>query len=735
MASGFAATYLARMDTAFEHRVRAVPIWKKAPFIRLIIPLMSGIILQWYVPSPLRRLMMIAGVLVAAWLIVMLVKRFRRRRRQELFDVVFDGLLLNGFIALIGAVLCYHHDARNDPHWLGSRLDVKNEWRPADRLLVKVCEPPVESERTWKLVCQARYLLRGTQRLPVSGGLLIYLRKTEKLQESIPLRGERVLLEKQPSPLKPTGNPAAFDYARYALFQGITHQVFLGADEYHCLPRVQSRAIADWLESARQRVIRIMQQFVPGEREAGMAEALLIGYRGDLDRNLVDVYANTGVVHIIAISGMHLALIYWLLELFLRPFTRKRKLRWISPAGIIIGLWLFSLLAGAQPSIIRSAVMFTCIVIGRSLGRKVPICQSLALSAFLLLCYNPYWLWDLGFQLSYTAVLSLVVFMKPIYDLLYFRNPLIDLAWQSVAVSLAAQILTLPLSVFHFHQLPNYFWASNFFAVPLSTGILFAELLLCACCWMPFIAGLVGKLTSWMIALMNRLVEHISSLPYAVWDQLEIGVLQCVLLYLFAWYLYGWLVDKDRRALKPALLIALVFFVLRSVNFVEAGVRKRIIVYQVSNHTAVDLVNGSAYRFIGEPDLLEPALARYHGRPSRSSMRVSQIPSEVMDPHRNRAVLLNGKRVLFLVDEEALQMNALPRSTPSPLPLLADLLILSGRNHTDLGGLLTRFRIGVIVIDPSVPVKRAMEYLQQPRDAGLPCHDVRSMGAFIVDIK
>src|SRR4029078_261665 len=140
--------------------------------------------------------------------------------------------------------------------------------------------------------------------------------------------------------------------------------------------------------------------------------------------------------------GLHLGLIYWLLTLILKPLQRK-KVKWLRPALILAGVWLFSLLAGAQPSIIRSAVMFTCIVLADSLTRKSSIFNTLAFSAFLLLCYNPYWLWDVGFQLSYAAVLSIVVFMQPIYNLFYIKNKLLDLIWKLNAVTIAAQILTV----------------------------------------------------------------------------------------------------------------------------------------------------------------------------------------------------------------------------------------------------------------------------------------------------
>src|SRR6185436_16943723 len=196
-------------------------------------------------------------------------------------------------------------------------------------------------------------------------------------------------------------------------------------------------------------------------------------------------------------------LIYWLLALLLKPLKNRRKIKWLRPILIVTGLWLFSILAGAQPSILRSAVMFTCIVLGESLSRKSSVYNTLALSAFLLLCYNPYWLWDVGFQLSYAAVLSIVIFMKPIYNWFYIKNKVLDFTWKMNAVTLAAQVLTVPLSIYHFHQFPNYFLLTNLVAVPVSSVIVLGEILLCVVSFTAPVATAVGNILHYLIWFMN----------------------------------------------------------------------------------------------------------------------------------------------------------------------------------------------------------------------------------------
>ena len=205
---------------------------------------------------------------------------------------------------------------------------------------------------------------------------------------------------------------------------------------------------------------------------------------------MVQAYSNAGVVHLIAISGMHLALIYYfLLWIFARiPVIKKSK---FTRLILVLGcLWFFSFLTGAPASVLRSAVMFTFIAIGNSFDKKNSIYNSLAISAFVLLCYDPFMLWDVGFQLSYLAVLGIVIFQKYIYNWLYFKNKIFNLGWKLASVSLAAQLLTLPICIYYFHQFPLLFLLSNMIAIPLSTVALWGCISIIAISPIP-VAGIV----------------------------------------------------------------------------------------------------------------------------------------------------------------------------------------------------------------------------------------------------
>ena len=404
---------------------------------------------------------------------------------------------------------------------------IRAVYHEKDTLLATLDEPPVEKARSIKAVATVS-IVAGTNLQRARGRIIIYFKKNS----SLPLQyGQQIMFTQKLQPIRNSGNPGAFNYERYCLSQNITHQVFLDANDYISLPAKLTSPLHQFIYDIRYRIIGVLHKYIRGEKETGLSEALLIGYKDDLDTALVQSYTNTGVVHVIAISGLHLGLIYALLLLCFNPLKKYPAFKWVRLVLILAGLWIFSLLAGAQPSILRSAVMFTCLAAGDCLSRKNSMLNSLAFSAFLLLCINPFWLWDAGFQLSYAAVLSIVLFMRCVYNWIYLKNRMLDMLWKLNAVTIAAQILTVPICLYHFHQFPNYFLFTNIVAVPLSSFILIGEIFLCAISVVPALALLTGKLLSSMIWIMNSYVELIDSMPFSTWEGLYVDTSQVFLLW------------------------------------------------------------------------------------------------------------------------------------------------------------------------------------------------------------
>jgi competence protein ComEC len=684
-------------------------LWTRIPFVRLLAALAVGIVVQWQFEYSLRS---VAVMAVACSLLLLAYSLFSIKNKY--FYSYASGTCINLLLASIGAMLLRFHDVRNSKEWIGM---VNRENNAA---VVRLTEPLVEKTNSFKAAARVDGFYSKGRFESWKGNIIIYFEKDTALKQLT--FGSEIVFSKGLQEIKNTGNPGSFDYQRYSLFQGITHQVYLSEGDYVILPTKSKNRFRHFVLDCRNWVVGTLQVFIRGEREQGLAEALLIGYKDDLDKSLVQSYTNTGVVHIIAISGMHLALIYGLLLLITRPLGRGR-FRWIRTVFILLGLWLFTLLAGAQASVVRSAVMFTCIVIGDALSRKASIYNTLALSAFVLLVYNPFWLWDVGFQLSYAAVLSIVTFYRPIYHWVYFPNKLLDLIWKTMAISIAAQLLTTPISLYHFHQFPVLFLFTNIVAVPLSSLVLFGEIFICAFSWLAPVATILGQLTERMIFWMNSYIEMIESVSFSIWKGFSITIPQTFLLFLFLSTASAWLIDRKRWLPWLALSSLLMFAGLRSASFVEAYRQRKLIVYNVPKYSAVDLIDGREYTYIGDSVLLyDDYLMNFHVQPSRVLHRVVQkqtLPTCCKD------IEFCKKRIAIV--DSTIHLPQEPKQT-------IDVLILSKNPRVYASDLVRSFSVSQVVIDGSVPLWKAKLWKRDCDSVGINCFDVREKGAFVMNL-
>ncbi len=508
--------------------------WRSVPFLRLLIPLTAGIITGFYCEPPLFPVVVCAtGSLLLFILFRFLPNPVKYRRRWV------GGSFLNLVCIALGILLCYTNDTRHQKNWIG-HFDLTET-----SMLVTIGEPLTEKERSYKTSAKMEAVVSGGKWKSVNGKLLLYLHK-DSLSRNLSY-GSRLLIKTNIRLIRNTDKTGGFDYQQYCAFQGIYHQAYLPTGSYLLVHGSYGSLFTKTLYDTRSKILYVLKKYVRGEKEAGVAEALLIGYRNDLDKDLVKAYSNTGVVHIIAISGLHLGMIYGLLIAVFSKVPKNRLTHWLKPIAILLVLWGFSLLTGAAASILRSAVMFSFIVAGESIGRRTNVYNTLAASAFCLLFYNPWFLWDAGFLLSYTAVLSIVVFMKPVYKWFYIKNKLLNSIWQLNAVTLSAQVLTLPIVLFYFHQFPNLFLFTNAVAVPLSGLILYAELLLLLVAPLP-VNSFTGKSISFLIAQMNGYIERTASLPFSVTNHINVSFLQTILLYGMLFVVSWWLFHRKRRA-------------------------------------------------------------------------------------------------------------------------------------------------------------------------------------------
>lgn len=694
----------------------AIPIWKTSPLLRLLLPFIAGIVVQWYFPIQLSVILLSAVCFTLSYLLFYLLPLSLQFKLQSL-----QGLLINLFILTAGLIITWQKDIRHSNNWYG------NFYHDSDYIIVRIDEPLTEKTKSYKAEGYVESVVSNDYLIPCNGKLLLYFSKDSAVKQ---LRyGDKILISKSLQRIKNSGNPGAFNYERYAAFQQTFHNVFLKESDWVLLKEKNIDPFWKFIYTAREKIIHSLQKSISNSRdELGIAEALLIGYTNDLDKDLVQAYSNTGVVHIIAISGMHLALIYVMLVWLFARIPGIKRSKWLQVILILGCLWLFSLLTGGSASVLRSAVMFTFITIGKNFFKQASIYNSLAASALFLLCYNPYYLWDVGFQLSYLAVVGIVIFQKPIYNLIYIKNKWIDKVWQMVAITTAAQLLTFPVCIYYFHQFPLLFLITNLVAVPLSTIILYAEIFLVAFSWIPFVVIYAGKITGWMLWVMNRFILYINDLSFAVWDKIPATAITTWLLYGVVIFTAAWLLNKQKMNLRLAISALCCFIISQGFIFWKVKQQQKMIVYNIPQHRGIDFVIGNSYQFIGDSILLQEGLLQnFHLKPGRIALQLNHRSNSLATLiHQDGFYQFGNKRILLIDQPIAFEVPA--------QKINVDIIIISKNPKLYIPQLASVFNCNQYVFDASNSLWKIGKWKEDCDKLNLRFHSVPEQGAFILDL-
>ncbi len=677
--------------------------------------LIAGILLQWFVRFSITALLVGFGFIAVLLLAFLFLPSAVSFGLQWLRGVII--LLL---FVIAGAVVTYTKDIRNQPTWMG------RYYQPGQAVLLTIDEPLVEKPNSWKAIATVTALQQGGTWRKVKGDVLLYFYKG-KAKPWLHY-GSQIIVHTAFQPIKNSGNPGAFDYKQYCLLQGIGYQAFLYPGQYTRLWNDNANGIQKALYQLRDSTITALQKTIPGEKEQAVAEALLIGYRDKLDLELVQAYTNTGVVHIIAISGMHLAMIYGLLVVIFGLLPSNKIVRIVKPITILLVLWVFSLLAGAVPSITRAAVMFSFLVLGEGLGKRTNTYNTLAASAFCLLVYNPFYLWDAGFMLSYSAVVSIVAFYKPVYNWFYIKNKLLDAVWGATAVTISAQILTIPIILFYFHQFANLFLVANFIAVPLSGFILYGELVLLCFSFIPFLAKWLGVVVGFMIQCLDGFIEHINALPFAQWNNIQADVVQTLLLYGFILAVCAWLLCKAQKGFVTAMVFLAALFIYSGIQAISINHQQKMVVYNVPHQTAIDVMQGSSYHFIGDSALLvDGPLLKYNLKPCRLVNGVSPANDTLLRADvRNACININHTKILLLDNTFNLEEGG------EKIPV--DIVILTKNPKFSIASVQKAFLFKTLVFDASNTMWKIRRWKKDCDSLHLRFHSVPEQGAFEMNL-
>ncbi len=691
---------------------------KQFPILRLLIGLVLGILLDYYFKLPLFAVCLLSCVSFFCMIV------YNRLGIVKQFAYYWlNGVAITVFFVCLGWLTCHFHNHQNHSNFLGKHYHVGNP------VLVTLQETPIEKAKTYKCLVKAEALYRDKKWQPVEGTIILYIKK-----DSSPptlAYGQQFIINNAIQPIEYRNNPGSFNFQQYCALQNIHYQCFAQSATIIKTPYYHKTWLWNWIVVMKHQVLQIIRSNILQQASASIAEALLIGYREDLDKDLLKAYSNTGVIHVIAISGLHIGMIYGLM-VWLFSFVKSSKWKkLLKPVSILVVIWGFSLIAGAAPSILRSAVMFSFIVLGDVVSRKSSLLNNLALSAFFILLFNPYSLWDVGFQLSYTAVLSIILFSPYVKSWLFIQNKLLNKIWSLSAITISAQVLTLPIVLYNFHQFPTLFFITNFLIVPYSGLLIYAEIGLLLVNKVPMIGPLFGSMISKAIDLMNDYIIHMNRLPFAVWENISISSVQTWLLFIAICFTIAWLIRVKHQWLLIGLSAWLLLTMLLTLDKISHKKQLSLVVYNLAKVKAIDIFCGNRAFFFGDkPKEIKRYTMETQINPARLLNRVDKIEKLKFASTQSGTILSAGNRKICLIDSTTM----IPKIKSGIKKIKVDYIIVSHNPKMMLSDLASVFEFKHIIIDGSNSRWRINRWKEEAVLNKLNLFIVTENGAFVAQL-
>ncbi|MBL7885472.1 MAG: ComEC family competence protein [Flavobacterium sp.] len=398
-------------------------------------------------------------------------------------------------------------------------------------------------------------------------------------------------------------NPNQFDYGKYLENQQIYAQVYTDYKSIYISSK-SSKGIQYYGSKIRNTIIRNLEKRHFKKEELSIVIALILGQQQDISKEVLLDYQYAGAIHILSVSGLHVGFILLFIVTLLKPISNNKRGLIFKLTITLLALWSFGIIAGLAPSVVRSVTMFSFVAIGLFLKRSVNIYHSLLVSMFLILLFRPSFLFDVGFQLSYLA-LFFIVWLQPLFASVWTpKYKIVNYFWEIITVSFAAQIGTLPLSIYYFHQFPGLFFVTNLIILPMLSIILAIALVVVILAGLDYVPLFLTQLLEKSIQLLNSIISWVASFEGFIFKDIPMDSLMMSTSYLMIISIFIWMKKPNYRNLVVALISVLIFQLGSLYSKYGVQTEEEFIVFNQKNQSLITERNASeVIVFTSEKDL------------------------------------------------------------------------------------------------------------------------------------
>ncbi len=694
---------------------------RKAPLLRVGVGFVLGIMLARGVAADAAIVLSLWVLFTLVTCVALLPRRVRWAHAWSLWR--YRGMLLLVWSLITGMARHSLDRSASDPRHLVHDVQRDGLW------LVEIVHMNGFSERV--LRADAAVLARrvGGEWTERTGTVMLTLMRGDGETGLRP--GDVLVAEGSVEDIVRVADPGGFDRVGWAASKGIRQELFVLDGNW--LRVAHNERWTDLFTAARERVEGWLLASRLDDTERALVKALVLGQRDELDRTINQAFVRSGTVHVLAVSGMHVGLIYVLLGRLLALVGHGGSALLLRSVLLLACLWAYAGITGGSPSVLRATAMFSLFVLAESLGRRQSSLNSLVAAAILLLAWDPGMLMQAGFQLSFLAVLGILLFMRPIRSLWEPKRWIPKEVWSLVTVSIAAQVLTTPVSLLLFKSFPVWFLPANVVVVTAMSFAIYLAIAFVLFHWVPLVSTLLMVVLSWLLHVATHAATYIASLPGA-YPSLRIDTATALLLYALTLSLAAWMNWRWRSARTVSVVLLAACFLAWVFAARKAQAHIELVIYDDRDRLFLGLVQGRdllTFGPAGGEDVLWNKAERHARHAGLRNIRMLPVDSL----HNTRASCLGAwcwaaGGVAGPAGTMRLFSGPLDGSTPLGPP--ADVLVfydLARLDTTVLSPLV--METGQVVLGGGLRWRHRSELRRWAATHGMELHEVRVHGAFL----
>jgi competence protein ComEC len=666
------------------------------PFVRYLLLFIIGILCYPYLRDYYHILVSVFCVSCLSTCIAIYFKKHQ-----------FFRISIHVFLLTLSSIIAHiHNPISKNSHYLNAVN--------FNQYLVEVTSRADEKPKTWKAEAKILSIKVNNFWKPATGKVILYF---DKKSNTIPDFGEYYHINQSPREIEPLKNPYEFNYKNYMANKGVYSHHFLRQNDFRKVGYNSSHWFKSYIYTLSENALYALKTHITNSEALGVAAALLTGVNTELDTETLKSFSITGAIHVLSVSGSHVGILLLTLNFLFINILKLKPNSWYVSILSIIAIWIFAIYTGLSPSVSRAALMFTFLQVASTINRSKNNLNILAISAIILLIINPNYIYDVGFQLSYLAMLGIFVAYSPLQRQLEFKNRILQSLWQVTVLSFSAQLFTFPLSAYYFHQFPSYFLLANPVVAVFSFIILPLGLIFLASSPIHFLAKFLGYLENHLIVLFNNSISFLASLPGATIKGFALDIYDLFALYALVTILSLFFYYQNLKALKLATVLVVLLITKNTYKKWQDAKQSEITFHYIPNGSGISILNKRQARFYADSNTFaESRIYDFHLKNYYDAKSISNFSQDTL--LTNAHISFNNRYVLWI-------------SHPyTSIPVNTQILLLSNNSLKNLSDVPVTIK--KIILDGTYKKYQIEKLMQQNKNLSLPIVSLYNTGSITI---